>query len=176
MISGIVGLADMDQQPGVVPERPADSATLQTLRGMLLAALVLGVAGTGTELLLLEHFEGWRQIVPIALAGCALIVIAWHGVDRGAGPLHALQALMLAFALSGVLGLVFHYRGNAEFEREMYPSMAGLELFREAMMGATPALAPGAMILLAIMGLAYTYRHPRLSSRGTGKTKADAMS
>jgi hypothetical protein len=45
----------------------------------------------------------------------------------------------------------------------MYPSRSGFELFREAMMGATPALAPGSMIQIALIGLAYSYRHPRLS-------------
>jgi hypothetical protein len=49
-----------------------------------------------------------------------------------------------------------------EFELETYPSISGLALFKEAMMGATPALAPGTMIELGLIGLAYTYRHPLL--------------
>jgi len=165
MIKVIVGLADVDHQPGVSHE-PAQHPALRAVRRILLAALVLGLGGTGTELLLLEHVEGWRQIAPIALIGVALVVLAWHAADRGRLPIRAMQGLMLLFALSGVMGVVFHYRGNAEFEREMYPSMAGFELFRESIMGATPALAPGAMIELALIGLAYTYRHPRLGRPG----------
>jgi hypothetical protein len=56
-----------------------------------------------------------------------------------------------------------------EFELEMYPGLSGLELFREAMKGATPALAPGTMTILGLLGLAYTYglaptNHPSESS------------
>ena len=43
------------------------SAILRTLRQILLATLVLGLVGVGLELLLLEHFEDWRQQTPLAL-------------------------------------------------------------------------------------------------------------
>lgn len=137
-------------------------SALDVVRRILLATLVLGLVGTGLELLLLEHFEDWRQMIPLGLIAAALLVLVWHAVQRGPAPVQVLQVLMLVFVLAGVLGLTLHYRGNAEFEREMYPDLAGMELFRESMMGATPALAPGTMIQLALIGLAYAYRHPRL--------------
>jgi hypothetical protein len=61
---------------------------------------------------------------------------------------------------SGLLGIWFHYQGNVEFELEMYPTIGGVKLFWEAMKGATPALAPGTMIQLGLLGLLFTYRHP----------------
>ena len=67
---------------------------------------------------------------------------------------------------SGVLGLYLHYRGNVEFELEMYSSLRGFELFWEALKGATPALAPAAMAHLGLVGLAYSYHHPLLTERG----------
>ena len=140
------------------------------MRRILLVTLVLGLVGTGVELLLLEHFEDWRQMIPLGLIAGALVVLAWHGAQRGSAPVQVLQVLMLMFVLAGVLGLTLHYRGNAEFELEMYPDRTGMELFRESMMGATPALAPGTMIQLALIGLAYTYRHPRLTRRDAGST------
>jgi hypothetical protein len=30
--------------------------------------------------------------------------------------------------------------------------------------GATPVLAPGSMVLLGLVGFAYTYRHPEITS------------
>ena len=137
--------------------------SVRIIRRILLVALVLGLVGTGIELLLLEHFEEWPQRIPLGLIACALLVLVWHGVHRGAAPVRALQVLMLVFAIAGIVGLTLHYKGNVEFELEMYPSRSGFELFREAMMGATPALAPGSMIQIALIGLAYSYRHPRLS-------------
>ena len=136
------------------------SAILRTLRQILLATLVLGLVGVGLELLLLEHFEDWRQQTPLALIAGALVVLVWHGLHRSPASLRVLQVLMTVFIAAGAFGLVFHYQGNVEFELEMHPSASGFDLFREAIMGATPALAPGTMIQLGLIGLAYSYRHP----------------
>jgi hypothetical protein len=149
----------MRQQPDADLAEP-ELPPLRTVRRILVLAFALGVVGTATELLLLGHFEEWRQVLPLVLLGLALLVLIWHALDRRPLPVRALQLLMLVFCLAGVLGLVFHYRGNVEFELEMYPSRAGVELFRKAITGATPALAPGAMILLALIGFAYAYDHP----------------
>jgi hypothetical protein len=40
--------------------------------------------------------------------------------------------------------------------------MKGMDLLSKAMTGAAPALAPGAMIQLGLLGLVYTFRHPAL--------------
>jgi hypothetical protein len=135
---------------------------VRVIRAILLAALVSGLLGLGAELLLLEHFEDWRQKLPLALLSLGLLVLIWHGIDRRAAPVRALQMLMVVFIAAGAIGATLHYQGNVEFELELRPSLSGFELFRRSMMGATPALAPGSMIQLALIGLAYTYRHPRL--------------
>jgi hypothetical protein len=44
----------------------------------------------------------------------------------------------------------------------MSPDVTGWPLFWEAIRGATPALAPGAMVQLGLIGLAFTIRHPAL--------------
>jgi hypothetical protein len=135
---------------------------VRIIRAILLLALVSGLVGLGTELLLLEHFEDWRQKVPLGLIALGLVVLIWHAIDRRAAPLRALQLLLVVFIAAGAVGMTYHYQGNVEFELELYPSMSGLELFKKSMMGATPALAPGAMVQLALIGLAYCYKHPRL--------------
>ena len=140
----------------------SSDSPVRIIRAILLLALVSGLVGLGTELLLLEHFEDWRQKVPLALIALGLLVLIWHAIDRRGAPLRALQLVMVVFIAAGAIGMTFHYQGNVEFELELYPSMSGLELFRKSMMGATPALAPGAMVQLALIGLAYCYKHPRL--------------
>ena len=144
------------------PSQPGESRTLEAIRRLLLFTLILGLIGTGIELLLLEHFEEWRQLIPLGLIACSLTALIWHVLDRRAAPVRVLRGLMLLCAFGGLAGVVLHYRGNVEFELEMYPSLSGLELFRKTMTGATPALAPGSMVQIALIGLAYTYRHPRL--------------
>lgn len=134
--------------------------TLARLRALLLAVLAVGTLGTGVELLLLEHTEDAWQLVPLVLLGAGLVIMGWHTLGPGRTSLRALQGLMLLFVASGVAGILLHYRGNAEFELEMMAGLRGWDLFREAMSGATPALAPGTMIQLGLLGLAYGFRHP----------------
>jgi hypothetical protein len=72
---------------------------------------------------------------------------------------------MTAFILSGIVGVGLHYDGNVEFERELHPKEAGLTFLRHSIAGATPVLAPGSMVLLGLLGLAQTYRHPSSGGR-----------
>lgn len=131
------------------------------LRALFLAVLLLGIPGTLAELYLLEHYEGW-QLVPWVLMGSALAGVGLRFLLPRAGVVRLLQAVMLLLVVGGILGIWLHYRGNVAFEREMYPSRSGLELFWEAVNGATPALAPGTLVQLGLVGLGYTYRHPLL--------------
>jgi hypothetical protein len=75
----------------------------------------------------------------------------------------ALRWLMLAFVISGLAGVYFHFQGSAEFKLESNPKLDGMALFWEAIRGkAPPLLAPGAMVQLGLIGLIYTYKHPAL--------------
>ena len=139
------------------------STTLRAIRTGMLALLLAGLLGTGVELLLLEHTDGAWQLFPNILLGLALLVGGWHGATGSAGSLRALRVLMAAFVVAGLAGLALHYRGNVEWELERTPDLGGFALFKEAIMGATPTLAPGTMILLGLLGLLYGYHHPALT-------------
>jgi hypothetical protein len=136
--------------------------TLSLLRRALLAILLFGVVGMVAELLMLRHTEGFWQLAPLALLAAALPVLAWSGVRRSAASVRTLQLLMGTFLLSGLAGVVLHYQGNAVYEMESMPGVGGWELFVKAVMGASPTLAPGSMLLLGLVGLVYTFRHPAL--------------
>ena len=137
--------------------------TLGSIRRLLLVILFLGIAGTSTELLLLNHDEGVLQLIPLILMAVGILVIAWHALRGTTSSLHALRVSMLAFVVAGAVGVGLHYRGSAEFQTEVDPTLAGLALFQKVIRSkAPPALAPGAMAQLGLLGLAYTYRHPAL--------------
>lgn len=140
-------------------------ASERRLRTILLAILIFGMVGTGVELLLLEHTDGLWQLLPLFLLGVGIVSALFVALRASLGSIRLLQGVMLVFLVSGLLGLYLHYRGNTEFELEMYPTMTGFELFKESMTGATPALAPGTMAMLGLIGLAYAYGHPRSSNR-----------
>ena len=141
-----------------------DKNPITGVRRILLALLFLGLLGTGSDLLLLSHYEDPWQLIPLGLIAIGLIVITWHALSRGRASIRVLQGAMVLFIMSGLAGFVFHYQGNREFQLEVNPSLGGLELFLKVIRAkAPPALAPGAMIHLGLLGLAYSYRHPALA-------------
>lgn len=135
--------------------------TLDVVRRVLLAILLIGLVGTTTELLLLKHDEDFAQFIPLVLIGIAFAAIAWHEVHRGTASLRLFQITMVLFVAAGFLGMYFHYQANVEFQKEVDPAIAGRELLVKAMTAKTPpALAPGSMSQLGLIGLAYAYRYP----------------
>ena len=137
-------------------------------RRILLAILILGVIGISIELLLLGHDEDFNQLIPLALAGATLVLSVIVGLRPSSATVRLFQLLMLLLVTSGFVGMYLHFQVNTEFQLEMDPSLKGMALFRKAILAkAPPALAPGAMTQLGLIGLAYTFRHPALGSRRT---------
>ena len=148
------------------PER----ATLAFLRKLLLAALGAGVLGTVGELVLLGHIESATQWIPVAALGTTIPVLLWHTASPRRVTVRLLQLLMVLFILAGVVGVGLHYDGNAEFERELHPGDTGLTFLAHVAAGATPVLAPGSMVLLGLVGIGHTYRHPAAAGAGREET------
>lgn len=156
----------------------SDQTTLTRLRRFLLFTLIAGTFGMALELAFIGHFEDPLQLVPVVLLVIGFVLLTWHVVSPRPASKRAVQLLMLLFVASGLVGVGLHYRGNEEFEREMYPSMSGVELVGKTLTGATPVLAPGSMALLGLVGLAAVYRTspgPRtVSHAGSSLTVEDA--
>ena len=135
---------------------------MERLRRWLLWVLVLGLAGTGAELLLLEHYEDVWQWAPLILIGLAIAVVAWHARRKDAASLRALRIIMVLFLVAGLAGVGLHFRGAAGFQLEIDPAMGTWELVKRAMHAkAPPALAPGVMLQLGLIGLAYAFSNTR---------------
>ena len=132
------------------------------LRRMLLGLVLLGAVGLLVELGLLEHFDSATQWIPLALLVVVVGAVVAVYVRGGRGTVRFFQGVMALCVVTGVIGVWLHYRGNVEFELERDGSLGGIRLFWEAIRGATPALAPGALSQLGLVGLAYTFRHPTL--------------
>jgi hypothetical protein len=144
--------------------RTSPSAILAALRQLLLGLLLFGLAGTTTDLLLLGHYEDAKQLIPLAAIGLAALASVGLAVAGRAAPpaatmVRLFQAVMLALILSGLAGMVLHYRANMEFKLEMDPSLSGLALFASVVRAkAPPALAPATLVLLGLLGLACVFR------------------
>ena len=126
-----------------------------SLSRLLFAIYLFGLIGVFVELLLLEHFEDWRQVIPLGL----IVLGAMTGVRYARSPAasgdRAFPATLALMAGSGLIGQILHFRGNWEFEVESDATLGTWRLFADSMMGATPTLAPGTMVLLAAVGYAY---------------------
>ncbi|MGH9852485.1 MAG: hypothetical protein ACREBD_21830 [Blastocatellia bacterium] len=143
------------------------AATLGAIRGILLAIFLLGALGAGAELLLLGHTEDYWQWIPLLLISLSLVAILIHTALRRAATVRIFQLTMILFVISGFVGVWLHYQAKMEFKLESNPDLAGLELFWEAVKGAAvpPVLAPGMMIQMGLLGLAWAYRHPALGEK-----------
>jgi predicted membrane channel-forming protein YqfA (hemolysin III family) len=139
---------------------------VELLRRWVLAVLVLGLAGTVTELVLLEHYEQPLQLVPLVLIVAAVAAIAWQWRRNDAASLRALAIVMVLFVLAGCAGVVAHFHGSAEFQIELNPSMSTWELVEKIVRAkAPPLLAPGMMLQMGLLGLAYVYSDVRYRTR-----------
>jgi hypothetical protein len=138
--------------------------TLASLRRILLALLALGLVGTSVELVLLDHAESAPQLLPFIAIGLSAATIVWHLASPRGVTVRAMQIAMVLMIVTGLTGLVLHYRGSLEFQIDIDPAQSGWELFKKVVQAkAPPALAPGVMAQLGLLGLAYTFRHPALA-------------
>lgn len=144
---------------GVRPRLGA-MTTLAALRRFLFAILAMGMAGAVIELLLLKHVDGAIQLVPVALLALGLVTLSWHAIRADGASAGAMRAVMLAFVAAGAAGIYFHYRTSVEFQLESDPALKGSALLWQVLEAKVPpALAPGLMVQLGLIGLAYTYRY-----------------
>jgi hypothetical protein len=139
---------------------------LGIVRPLLLGVFAFGCAGTATELFLIGHTEELTQWIPLIAIGLGLAATGLLGFRPSRGAVQLYRVLMGLFIGAGVLGIALHYKGNAEFELEMRSTMAGLELVWNSLTGATPALAPGSLVPLGLVGIIATIRHPATAGRG----------
>ena len=130
--------------------------TLLWWQKLALAIVLVSASGTFIELLLLEHFEETYQLIPLVLLGAALIATVGMLIKPLKPMVTAFRVVMGLCLVSALVGIFLHYRANVEFVLERHPNYAGFTLFKEAMMGALPALAPGAMVQVSLIGLLAT--------------------
>ena len=93
----------------------------------------------------------------MALLALGIAAVGVSTLRRRSRVIQIVAWLMILFVISGCVGLYQHYQGNLEFELEMNASRHGWELVWETLKGATPALAPGMMLYLGLLGLAYAH-------------------
>lgn len=152
----------MDAQPQEAGAASVGADRIEVLRRWILGVLVLGLLGTVTELVLLEHYEQPLQFVPLLLIVAAVAVLVWEVRRHDAASRRAVQIVMALFVLAGFVGFVAHFYGSAEYQLELNPEMSTWELIEKVLRAkAPPLLAPGMMLQLGLLGLAYVFSDSR---------------
>ena len=139
---------------------------------MILGLVFLGITGLLLELLLLEHFDSATQWIPLVSLGLGLAAATAVARRPTRASMRLFQLTMAIFVIAGLLGLVLHLKGNVEWALERRPNLGGWQLIWKALRGATPALAPGALAQLGLLGLAWSYRHPAMNPEHKAKETA----
>lgn len=134
-------------------------ATLARVRRLLIGLLCLGLCGTTLELWLIGHHEDIWQWIPLAVMTVSTVTAGWLVATWSRPATLTFRVMMAVLMVTGVVGTVLHYRANMEFQLEMDPSLRGLALMGEILHAkAPPALAPGNMVLLSLVGLVAVWR------------------
>lgn len=140
-----------------------DGQVRRIARAALLAILLLGLTGTLAELLLLRHTGGTRELIPLVLTALTLPALAWNMASGDRVSHRLLQLLMSGFVIAGVLGAWFHFTANVGYEQESNPGLALVDVYKLAIAGSTPTLAPGVFIQMGLVGFLYLYMQSHIN-------------
>ena len=131
------------------------------IRRLMLALLAFGLVGIGVELFALAHYEDALQLIPLGLIALTVVLMAWHALKGGRAGLTLLRVAFVLLIAAGGIGIILHGQSNIEFQRDINPDLTGWPLIANVLHAqAPPALAPGVMAQLGLLGLIYAYRHP----------------
>lgn len=140
--------------------------TTTNLRHFALALAAVGVVATLLELTLIKHYASKDQVIPYVLLGMAALGLIAVMVQQTAFVLRAFQVMMVVTILGSGIGMLEHLKANARNAGaitggERFPTtpsaiLAGID-------GFAPLLAPGVLAQVGLLGLAFTYRHPKLT-------------
>lgn len=118
-----------------------DSSNLVALRGLLLLAFAVGVAGVGSDAVNATSSGRAAHQLLLFLLGCGLGLAVWAVATRRAAALRLFQVLMALLIVSGCSGLVLQW---------------------SAQHTAATLLTPATFVQLGALGWLYAYRHPGL--------------
>jgi hypothetical protein len=151
-----------------------EASTLRNIRRFLVLVMTGGIVAMTVDLLLIGHYEDSNQLIPLAVAAAGVLTLGWAAAWPGVVSVRAVQFVMLCFMGTGLIGITLHVQANAEFQREIDPAISSRDLFWKVTEAtAPPALSPGLMVQLGLLGLVYTYKHPALRENEPGDTGGD---
>ena len=140
-------------------------AILARLRQFLL--LITGgiFITTIIELIFVSHWNQTIQYLPFALCGLGLITLGIVSLRPSKSSIKLLYWSMIVIGVCSFIGFYEHLANNLSFWLEIQPNATTWELIVATFNGGIPVLAPGILLLGAVIGLAAIYHHPLLETK-----------
>jgi len=140
-------------------------AVLARLRGFLLVISAGVFVMTVTELIFIGHWNENIQFLPFALSGLGLLTLAVTYFRPGHGSINTMRWSMIVIVACSFIGFYEHMLNNYSFWLEIEPNFTAWELIVATLNGGIPILAPGILLLGAIIGFVAIYQHPKLGPK-----------
>jgi hypothetical protein len=135
-------------------------ATLTKIRRTLLVVSAGTFFMTVVELVFVGHWNENIQYLPFALSAFGLAAIAFAYTRPGRASLTFLRWTMIAVAACSLIGFYEHIYNNYTFWLEIQPNTTTSELINATFTGGIPVLAPGILLLGAVLGWLAVYNEP----------------
>ena len=137
---------------------------LARLRQLLLAITAGVFLMTAAELFFLGHWNEVIQLLPFVLCGLGLMAVGLAYFRPTRSSLKFVRGAMILIGLCSLIGFYEYMSRNYQFWLELYPHAAAGELVKATLEGEFPVMAPGILLLGAVIGLAAVYQHPLLDT------------
>ena len=138
-----------------------ESSLVSRFRQWLLLLSTMATLMVPLELLFVEHYEEWQMYIPFVLSGLTLVGIVLVAFWPNKKTLLLFRMVMALLLIGSLLGVYFHLSGNLELTEEINSELQGWSRIWDILSGAAPALAPGLLAQVALMGFLFTYKHPK---------------
>jgi hypothetical protein len=140
-------------------------AILARLRQFLLIISAGVFVMTVTELIFIGHWNETIQFLPFALSGLGLLTLTYAYFRPSRGTINFMRWSMIVIGVCSFIGFYEHMSNNLSFWQEIQPNSTTWELIIATLNGGIPILAPGILLLGAVIGLTAIYRHPLLETQ-----------
>ena len=139
------------------PGASVQNRYLNSLNRILSFSFLAGSFGILLDLLLMSHYEGYSQSIPILLLSISSIIFLANLSLRTKWLLKTFKYTLVILTVCAVSGVYFHFAEKAAFKTEIDPSLDGWNLILTCITGHSlpPVLAPGSIILVALFGYAW---------------------
>jgi hypothetical protein len=138
---------------------------LARLRQFLLIISAGVFVMTVSELVFLGHWNETIQFLPFALSALGLTTLAFVYFRPSHTSLTVMRWSMIVIGVCSFIGFYMHLSLNFKFWLAMEPTATTWDLIKATLEGGNPALAPGILLLGAVIGLTSVYRHPLLEAK-----------